>query len=209
VSTPVLKPCVYVIDDDPSMRAALDDLLQSVNLEVKVFASIDEFLRTERRDSPSCLILDIRMPGMSGLEFQRVMSDLGLEMPVIFITGHGDIPMSVQAMKAGAIDFLTKPFRDQDLLDAIHVALDSDRKRRAESREIEELRNLLSRLSEGELDVLKLVATGLLNKQIAAQLHVSEITVKVRRSQLKKKLDAHSVADLARLADRMESIGLI
>lgn len=197
---------VFVIDDDASMRSAIEDLLLSVSLESRVFGSIDEFLKSVRPEVPSCLVLDIRMPGMSGLEFQRVMVDQGIQLPVIFITAHGDIPMSVQAMKAGAVDFLTKPFRDQELIDAIQTALESDRQRRLREQDFSRLQELVATLSQGEKDVLKLVAQGMLNKQIAARLNVSEITIKVRRSQLKKKLQVNSVAGLARIADRIDDL---
>jgi len=194
---------VYVIDDDASMRAALADLLESIALDVRVFASVQAFLDAEHVDAPSCLVLDIRMPGMSGLEFQRQMADHNLHMPVIFITAHGDIPMSVQAMKAGAIDFLTKPFRDQELIDAIHVAIEKDSTQRRESQIKDSLRKRYETLNDGEKQVLALVAKGMPNKLIAAKLNVSEITVKVRRSQIKQKLDAHSVAELTRLVYQM------
>lgn len=194
---------VYVIDDDASMRAALGDLLESVALNVQVFDSVQTFLDAGHADAPSCLVLDIRMPGISGLEFHRQMADHGLHMPVIFITAHGDIPMSVQAMKAGAIDFLTKPFRDQELIDAIHTALEQDRVQRRELQLQEAMRQRYDTLNQGEKQVLALMTKGMLNKQIAAELNVSEITVKVRRSQIKQKLEARSVAELTRIVYRM------
>lgn len=194
---------VYVIDDDASMRAALGDLLESVALNVQVFDSVQTFLDAGHVDAPSCLVLDIRMPGISGLEFHRQMADHGLHMPVIFITAHGDIPMSVQAMKAGAIDFLTKPFRDQELIDAIHTALEQDRVQRRELQLQEAMRQRYDTLNQGEKQVLALMTKGMLNKQIAAELNVSEITVKVRRSQIKQKLEARSVAELTRIVYRM------
>jgi len=205
-STLFSENLVFVIDDDASMRSAIEDLLLSVSLDVRVFGSIDEFLKSARPEAPSCLVLDIRMPGMSGLEFQRIMAEQGIQLPVIFITAHGDIPMSVQAMKAGAVDFLTKPFRDQDLIDAIQAALEADRQRRLREQEFSRLQELVATLSQGEKEVLNLVAQGMLNKQIAARLNVSEITIKVRRSQLKKKLQVSSVAGLARIADKIDGL---
>jgi FixJ family two-component response regulator len=194
---------VYVVDDDPSVREALEDLFGSVGLEVQLFASTREFLRSKRPDAPGCLVLDIRLPGLSGLDFQREMASFNISLPVIFITGHGDIPMSVRAMKAGAIEFLTKPFRDQDLLDAIQQGLEMDRVRRDNARVMAELRGRLADLTQGERDVMALVIRGLLNKQIAAELAVSEITVKVRRGHVMRKLQAKSVAELARMAEKL------
>lgn len=194
---------VFVVDDDQSIRDALKDLLESVGWQMQAFGSIDEFLRGERPDVAACLVLDIRMPGMSGLEFQREMAKWDMQFPVIFITGHGDIPMSVQAMKAGAIEFLTKPFRDQDLLDAIRQGIGRDRTRRQDLSAIAVLRQRLSGLTKGERDVLALVVIGLLNKQIAAELGVSEITVKVRRGHIMRKMQAKTLAELVRMADRL------
>lgn len=197
------SPVVYVIDDDNSVRAALEDLLASVNLEVRTFPSTQAFLEHALADAPGCLVLDIRMPGQSGLDFHRQMAVHDIHLPVVFITGHGDIPMSVRAMKAGAIEFLTKPFRDQDLLDAIQHGLDLDRQRRNETTIIQGLQERFATLNPGEREVMKLVTTGLLNKQIAAALNVSEITVKVRRAQAMRKMNARSLADLIRIADRL------
>jgi len=195
---------VYIVDDDESVRAALADLLESVSLQVRTFGSPLEFLDAQLPDLPACLVLDIRMPGMSGLEFQRQMADMGLDIPVIFITAHGDIPMCVQAMKAGAIDFLSKPFRDQDLIDAIQLGIEMDRGRRRDHAEMQKLQRGFDGLSNGEREVLMMVAQGMLNKQIAARLNLSEITVKVRRRQIKDKLGVNSVAELARIVERLE-----
>jgi FixJ family two-component response regulator len=200
---PTENPVIYVIDDDKSVRASLEDLLASVDLEVRTFPSTQDFLRHTLADAPGCLVLDIRMPGQSGLDFQRQMTAHGIHLPVIFITGHGDIPMSVRAMKAGAIEFLTKPFRDQDLLDAIQQGLELDRKRRRDDAIIADLRTRFEGLNAGERNVMRLVVTGLLNKQIAAALNVSEITVKVRRGQVMRKMDAGSLADLVRIAEKL------
>lgn len=194
---------VFVIDDDPAIRESIADLLGSVAKAVKTFASTQEFLHSSRPDVPACLVLDIRMPGPSGLDFQHEMDRLGIRLPVIFITGHGDIPMSVRAMKAGAIEFLTKPFREQDLLDAIQTGLQRDRIRREEAAAVAELKLRYNELGARERDVMALVVQGLLNKQVAAALEVSEITVKVHRSQVMKKMQAASFADLVRMADKL------
>jgi FixJ family two-component response regulator len=197
------EPVVYVVDDDPAVRAALADLLASVGRQARTFASTADFLATRLAEAPGCLILDVRMPGQSGLDLQEQLARLDVRIPVIFITGHGDVAMSVKAMKAGAIEFLTKPFRDQDLLDAIQHGIEKDRARRADDAISAELRGRFESLSRGEREVMTLVVRGLLNKQIAAELDVSEITVKVRRSQVMRKMQAASLADLVRIADRI------
>lgn len=194
---------VFVIDDDPSMRASLESLLRSVGHAAQAFESTQEFLLGERPDAPGCLVLDVRLPGRSGLEFQRELARSGIELPIVFITGHGDIPMSVTAMKAGAIEFLTKPFRDQDFLDAVHRGLDLDRTRRAESAVLAELSERFGTLTPREREIMVLVAAGRLNKQIAAELRLSEITVKVHRAQVMRKMQAKSLPDLVRFADRL------
>lgn len=197
---------VYVIDDDASVRAAIEDLLLSVGLAVSAFGATRDFLAHLQRnppEGPACLVLDIRMPGQSGMEFRRQMLEQGLRFPTIFITGHGDIPMSVEAMKTGAIEFLTKPFRDQDLLDAIQQGISLDRQRRAQEGHLLALHSRWSSLSGGEQSVLIGVVRGLLNKQIAAELDVSEITIKVRRSQAMRKMEAGSVAELVRMMEKL------
>ncbi|WP_024647513.1 response regulator transcription factor [Pseudomonas syringae] len=204
--TPPEEPIVYVIDDDLSVRSSLEDLLASVGLRSLLFGSTREFLETRRPDAPGCLILDIRMPGMSGLDFQEHMARSGIFLPVIFITGHGDIPMSVRAMKAGAVEFLTKPFREQDLLDAIQQGLAQDRSRRQSAAVEAELQRRYTSLNQGEQQVMDLVVTGLLNKQIAARLNVSEITVKVRRGSVMRKMEADSLADLVKYAERLKEL---
>ncbi len=198
-------PIVYVIDDDASVRAALEDLLASMGLQVRAFASTQAFLDHPRDDAPACLVLDVRMPGQSGLDFHRSMADLGLQVPVVFITGHGDIAMGVNAIKAGAIEFLTKPFRDQELLDAIHKGIALDRERRRESEALGELQARWQTLSAGEREVVDGVVRGRLNKQIAADLGVSEITVKVRRAQVMRKMEARTLVDLVRMYDRLQA----
>ena len=194
---------VFVVDDDAEVRKALDSLIRSVGYQVESFSSTQEFLRRQRPDVPSCLILDVRLRGVSGLDFQLRLAKTNNPIPIIFITGHGDIPMSVRAMKAGAVEFLTKPFRDQDLLDAIHVALERDAARRRQDAEISELRDRFEWLTPREREVLPLVISGLLNKQIAAKIGTSETTAKVHRSQLMRKMGAKSLADLVRTADKM------
>lgn len=194
-------PTVYVIDDDASLRAGLADLLDSVSLNTRVFASVQDFLAEPRGDGPGCLILDVRMPGQSGTDFHQQMDRLGVHLPVIFITGHGDIAMGVKAIKDGAVDFLTKPFRDQDLLDAVQVALGRDRHRLDQDIIQSSLLERWESLTPGERDVARLVVRGELNKQIAAQLDVQEITVKVRRAKTMKKMNAGSLADLVRMVD--------
>jgi FixJ family two-component response regulator len=197
------RAVVFVIDDDPSMRLALEDLVATVGLEVRAFAAPQEFLQSKPPDATGCLVLDVRLPGMSGLTLQKELAKEGLALPVIFITGHGDIPMSVRAMKAGAVEFLTKPFHDQDLLDAIHTAIERDRKRRREAVRIAELRERFATLSEREHQIMMLVVIGRANKQIAAELTLSEMTVKVHRGQVMRKMHARSLPELVRMADRL------
>ena len=194
---------VFVIDNDPSMRAALEDLIGSVDLAMRVFASPLEFLASQRPDAPGCLVLDVRLPGMSGLTFQKDLARLGLDLPVIFLTRHGDIRMSVRAMKAGAVDFLIKPFQDQDLLDAIHAAIERDRERRREAVFVAELRERYATLTAREREIMKFVVVGRANKQIAAELDLSEMTVKVHRGQVMRKMQAGSLPELVRMADRL------
>jgi FixJ family two-component response regulator len=196
-------PVVFVVDDDPSVRRAIKRLVESVGLQVETFGSAQEFLHSERPDSASCLVLDIRLPGISGLDFQRELAKAGIHIAVVFITGHGDIPMTVRAMKAGAVEFLTKPFRDQDLLDAIQQGLERDRTRRAQESEVATLRERLELLTPREREVLPWVASGLPNKQIADAVGASEATIKVHRSQLMRKMGAPSLADLVRMAEKM------
>lgn len=198
-------PLVRLIDDDRSVRAALEDLLASVGLRVQAFGSVADFLAAPGEDAPGCLILDVRMPGQSGMDFHRQMGELGIPWPVIFITGHGDIAMGVEAMKNGAIEFLTKPFRDQELLDAIQRGIEQDRERRREEGAIDELRGRWTSLNPGERAVVQGVVRGLLNKQIAADLGVSEITVKVRRAQVMRKMQAKTLVDLVRMYDRLQA----
>src|ERR1700736_29782 len=195
------RAIVFVIDDDSSMRLALEDLVSSVGLEVRAFAAPQEFLQSKPPDTPGCLVLDVRLPGMSGLSFQQELAKEGLALPVIFITGHGDIPMSVRAMKAGAVEFLSKPFHDQDMLDAIHAAIERDRKRRREAIGLAELRERFATLTERERQIMTLVVIGRANKQIAAELSLSEMTVKVHRGQVMRKMHARSLPELVRMAD--------
>jgi len=194
---------VFVVDDDPSVRRAIKRLIGSVGQQVELFGSAQEFLQGPRPEVPSCLVLDIRLPGISGLDFQRQLAEAHIRIPIIFITAHGDIPMTVRAMKAGAVEFLTKPFRDQDLLDAIHLALERDCARRQQEAEIAILQQRLESLTPREREVLPLVVSGLLNKQIAVEIGTSETTVKVHRSQLMRKMGADSLAELVRLAERI------
>ncbi len=194
---------VFVIDDDASLRRAIQRVLGSVGLHVELFGSAREFLAAPRPDVPSCVVLDVRLPGMSGLDLQRELTSAGIHVPLIFITSYGDIPMSVRAMKAGAVEFLTKPFRDQDLLDAIQLALKRDRLRRESEADVQSLRERFESLTPREREILPMVVSGLLNKQIAASIGRSEATVKVHRSQLTRKMGAQSLADLVRMAERI------
>ncbi|MEZ2131937.1 MULTISPECIES: response regulator transcription factor [unclassified Sinorhizobium] len=199
-----LRETVIVIDDDPAIREALGSLLRSVGFDVNLLASVRDFLKSGRPDGPTCLVLDVRLPGQSGLDFQRELSRENFRLPIVFITGHGDIPMSVQAMKGGAIEFLTKPFRDQDLLDAVHVGLAHDRVWLENQKALATLRARFDSLTPREREVMALVVAGRLNKQIAADLGVSEITAKVHRSQVMQKMRAKSLPELARMADKLE-----
>jgi FixJ family two-component response regulator len=197
------EPIVFVVDDDPSMRVALTNLFRSMDLGVEAFGSASELLQTKLPDVVSCLVLDIRLPGVSGLDFQTRLAEAGIHIPIVFMTGHGDIPMSVRAMKAGAIDFLIKPFRDQDMLDAVTSALERDRKKRDDEKAVSELRFLFESLTPREREVIALVTAGLMNKQIAAELDVSEITVKIHRGHVMRKMKARSLADLVRMAETL------
>jgi FixJ family two-component response regulator len=199
------QPVVFIIDDDPSVREALEDLLRSVGLGVESFASTQEFLQRKRPDAPGCIVLDVRLPGPSGLEFQRTLMTSRLSLPVIFISGHGDISMSVQAIKAGAIDFLTKPLHEQKLLDAIQTAIERDRARRIGEKDIAQLQERFETLTPREREVMMIVITGCPNKQIAADLKLSEMTVKIHRSQMMRKMKAKSLVDLVRMADTLRA----
>ena len=194
---------VYIVDDDPSMCEALTRLLGTVGLKTQAFKTAQEFLKTKRPDTPSCLVLDVRLPGLGGLDLQRELANTDPPIQIVFITAHGDIPMTVQALKAGAVDFLTKPFRDQQLLDAVRQAIDRDRVIRHQRAELAELRRRYESLTQREHEVMTLVVTGLLNKQIAAQLSTSEATVKAHRGQLMRKMEADSVAQLVTIAERL------
>ena len=196
-------PVVFVVDDDASMRATLLDVMRSVGLEVQTFQSTREFLSSKLPDAPGCLVLDVRLPGQSGLDFQRTLAESGIGLPVVFITGHGDVPMTVRAMKAGAVDFLTKPFRDQDLLDAVHAAIERDRAQRQHVVGLADLEERHRSLTERERDIMALVVVGRLNKQIASELGLAEVTVKAHRSQLMHKMGAKSLPELVRMADRL------
>ncbi|WP_439373179.1 response regulator transcription factor [Bradyrhizobium sp. DASA03120] len=197
------EPIVLIVDDDASMRKALTNLFESVGLKVKVFGSAAEVLQANPPEVPSCLVLDIRLPGSSGLDLQSELAEANIHTPIIFITGYGDIPMTVQAMKSGAVDFLTKPVREQDLLDAVRAAIERDRKRRDLEKTVSELRSRLESLTSRERDVLALVASGLLNKQVAGELGLAEITVKIYRGQVMRKMGAKSLADLIRMSEAL------
>ncbi|MBL8530307.1 MAG: response regulator transcription factor [Hyphomonadaceae bacterium] len=197
-------PIVHIIDDDASLRGALDSLFRSTGQATRLYESVAGFMDAPRPDAPGCLVLDVRMPGMSGLEFQQKLEELGIRLPVVFMTGHGDIPMSVRAMKAGAVDFLAKPFRDQEMLDAVATALEKDRAQRAEGGKLDTLKRAYSTLSPRERQVMALVAAGKMNKQVAGDLSLSEITVKIHRGAAMRKMGAKTLADLVRMAELLE-----
>jgi RNA polymerase sigma factor (sigma-70 family) len=197
-------PIVFVVDDDPSVRRSIKRLIGSVGLQVELFGSAQEFLLSKRPDAPSCLVLDIRLPGISGLDFQHKLAEANIHIPIIFITAHGDIPMTVRAMKAGAVEFLAKPFREQDLLDAIQLALERDRGRRQQEADLTVLRERFESLSPREREVAAMVVSGMLNKQIAAQIGTAENTVKVHRSRAMEKMQANSLADLVKMIQRLQ-----
>jgi len=197
-------PVVFVIDDDPSVRSSLKFLLSTVGLHVESLDSADSFLHKKPPDVPSCLVLDVRMPGLSGLDFQRELAARSIRIPIVFLTGHGDIPMTVRAMKAGAVEFLTKPFRDQDLLDAVRIALERDRARREQEKEVADLQRRYDSLTSREQQVISMLVLGMLNKQIAGQLGTAESTVKVQRSRAMEKMHAESLVDLVRMIERIK-----
>lgn len=200
---PDAQPVVFVVEDDPSMRAALTNLFRSVDLRVEAFGSAGEFLQTRPPDVASCLILDIRLPGLSGLDFQSELAQANIRIPIIFVTGHGDIPMTVRAMKAGAVDFLSKPFRDQDILDAVSTAIEHDRKTRKDRKILADIQSRFETLTPREREVMTLVAAGLMNKQVAAEIGLAQITVKIHRGRIMKKMDARSLAELVRMSEAL------
>jgi FixJ family two-component response regulator len=195
------EPVIFIVEDDESLREALGSLFRSVGLKVEMFSSAAELLRSKFPDVESCLVLDVRLPGLSGLDLQAELAKANIHIPIIFMTGHGDIPMSVQAMKAGAVDFLPKPFRDQDMLDAVAMALERDRQQRRAANQLSDLRACFETLTQREREVMSLVAAGLMNKQIAGELGISEITVKIHRGQVMRKMGARSLADLVKMAE--------